>query len=448
MSATTTKRLNELGHLLNGFGDDALGRTTRDLIDAHAPSDADELAGVSPDDLRRMLRDTANMEQRLRTQELLLATTIAKGASSSATSLPNRPGPYAHQQQQASGSAGSFATIASPTSAHSAPGSFNLLASPPRVSSALPTTSSASSAAQLNLAQSPLGLSGNAPLPSAYDTLYQPGPHHHQQAALADFIPPSGQVVDPLSGAGIGDGYLSNDADVERAAGELMRMESKRPPRESRKRPSDAALHPPSGRIKRMKSSPTAEAESSKPTANGKSKKDALNSPSKKKLSKVDDGPGTSSGANSKARPSLLSADQKKANHIQSEQKRRANIRRGYDALCASVPALREETERMGLNASDKDKDKARSEGLVLSKTIEHIHYLLAQQASLTQRLISARSVRPHALPQRHDAPWERRWDGGRGVMVGPNGEILEPDDDGDGDGDAMDEDGDEDDDE
>jgi hypothetical protein len=41
-------------------------------------------------------------------------------------------------------------------------------------------------------------------------------------------------------------------------------------------------------------------------------------------------------------KPTLLSADQKKANHIQSEQKRRANIRRGYEALCDIVPALRE----------------------------------------------------------------------------------------------------------
>lgn len=38
----------------------------------------------------------------------------------------------------------------------------------------------------------------------------------------------------------------------------------------------------------------------------------------------------------------LLSAQQKKANHIQSEQKRRANIRRGYEALCETVPALQE----------------------------------------------------------------------------------------------------------
>ena len=42
------------------------------------------------------------------------------------------------------------------------------------------------------------------------------------------------------------------------------------------------------------------------------------------------------------SKPNLLSVSQKKANHIQSEQKRRANIRKGYAALCETVPALRE----------------------------------------------------------------------------------------------------------
>ena len=41
-------------------------------------------------------------------------------------------------------------------------------------------------------------------------------------------------------------------------------------------------------------------------------------------------------------KPALLSPSQKRANHIQSEQKRRANIRKGYDALCEVVPALRD----------------------------------------------------------------------------------------------------------
>ena len=56
------------------------------------------------------------------------------------------------------------------------------------------------------------------------------------------------------------------------------------------------------------------------------------------------------------SKPNLLSPSQKKANHIQSEQKRRANIRKGYQALCETVPALREaireeeEAERLAAN--------------------------------------------------------------------------------------------------
>ena len=50
----------------------------------------------------------------------------------------------------------------------------------------------------------------------------------------------------------------------------------------------------------------------------------------------------TQESALSSSRSQLLSASQKRANHIQSEQKRRANIRRGYEALCEAVPALKE----------------------------------------------------------------------------------------------------------
>ncbi|TFY73101.1 hypothetical protein EWM64_g10910, partial [Hericium alpestre] len=53
-----------------------------------------------------------------------------------------------------------------------------------------------------------------------------------------------------------------------------------------------------------------------------------------------------SGSASSSTKPTLLTTSQKKANHIQSEQKRRANIRRGYEALCDTVPALREAIAR------------------------------------------------------------------------------------------------------
>lgn len=67
----------------------------------------------------------------------------------------------------------------------------------------------------------------------------------------------------------------------------------------------------------------------------------------------------SSSTTDRPVKPPLLSTSQKKANHIQSEQKRRANIRRGYEALCEIVPALREairaeeEAERLALAELD-----------------------------------------------------------------------------------------------
>ncbi|KAF9223740.1 hypothetical protein BS17DRAFT_733478 [Gyrodon lividus] len=138
----------------------------------------------------------------------------------------------------------------------------------------------------------------------------------------------------------------------------------------------------------------------------------------------------------------LLSPSQKKANHIQSEQKRRANIRRGYDALCETVPALREacqaEDEQNLVNDKRRNRRKGkgkakddddgekidgragpRSENVVLSKTIDYVNELLSEREALMQRLHAARSALPvdHPLlrPQ-PDAPpplWERKWTGG-----------------------------------
>ncbi|KAK4047655.1 hypothetical protein OIV83_005313 [Microbotryomycetes sp. JL201] len=44
-------------------------------------------------------------------------------------------------------------------------------------------------------------------------------------------------------------------------------------------------------------------------------------------------------------KPALLTTEQKKANHIASEQKRRAAIRQGYESLCVVVPPLRAAVE-------------------------------------------------------------------------------------------------------
>ena len=176
-------------------------------------------------------------------------------------------------------------------------------------------------------------------------------------------------------------------------------------------------------------------------------------------------------GASSSSRSQLLSASQKRANHIQSEQKRRANIRRGYEALCDSVPALREairkEEEEAAVtlassgngssrNGARKKKAKnvnddaekidgragPRSENIVLQKSgershitslclaliivllkaIDYIQELNATKEDLLRRLAQVRSALPldHPLltPQGVPDPatgeaiplWEREW--------------------------------------
>ncbi|KZP22799.1 hypothetical protein FIBSPDRAFT_738416 [Athelia psychrophila] len=159
-------------------------------------------------------------------------------------------------------------------------------------------------------------------------------------------------------------------------------------------------------------------------------------------------------------KPALLSSSQKKANHIQSEQKRRANIRRGYEALCEAVPALREAIaledaqgppqaqadERRGGSASAKGKGKGkagddagdkekmdgragpRSENVVLQKTIDHIQDLLQDKSDLLARLHSARAHLPPHQQNQNQSPWgmgagagemplwERAWTGGVGA--------------------------------
>ncbi|KAG6821339.1 hypothetical protein H0H93_000200 [Arthromyces matolae] len=166
-------------------------------------------------------------------------------------------------------------------------------------------------------------------------------------------------------------------------------------------------------------------------------------------------------------KPALLTASQKKANHIQSEQKRRANIRRGYEALCECVPALREaireEEEALTAanvsslsktsNASGKRKAKStikgksgdekldgragpRSENVVLSKTIDYINELLDDRRTLLARLHRARSSLPPGHPaliplkqysaaEEPDADdedyiplWEQEWKGGQGMII------------------------------
>lgn len=92
------------------------------------------------------------------------------------------------------------------------------------------------------------------------------------------------------------------------------------------------------------------------------------------------------------SRQALLSPSQKRANHIQSEQKRRANIRRGYEALCEVVPALREaiRLEEAGL-------------GEYLSSLAQRVPYFAVVRSASVCRCVDtfAQSAFPFVFPSR-----------------------------------------------
>ncbi|KAJ1891667.1 Transcription factor, partial [Coemansia sp. IMI 209127] len=76
-----------------------------------------------------------------------------------------------------------------------------------------------------------------------------------------------------------------------------------------------------------------------------------------------------------KKKGELLTENEKKANHIASEQKRRQNIRVGYDQLIQIVPTLT---------------PSQRSEALILQKTVEYVKYLLMEREILDGQLSDA----------------------------------------------------------
>ncbi|KAJ2723164.1 Transcription factor [Coemansia sp. Benny D115] len=96
-------------------------------------------------------------------------------------------------------------------------------------------------------------------------------------------------------------------------------------------------------------------AESSSGAANGQG--DGAKKPAAPRVTRV-----------TKKKGELLTEDEKKANHIASEQKRRQNIRTGYDQLIQIVPTLT---------------PSQRSEALILQKTVEYIKYLLMEREIL-----------------------------------------------------------------
>ncbi|KAJ5625059.1 hypothetical protein N7510_001368 [Penicillium lagena] len=69
-----------------------------------------------------------------------------------------------------------------------------------------------------------------------------------------------------------------------------------------------------------------------------------------------------------------LTDQEKKSNHIASEQKRRAAIREGFDRLTELVPGL---------------EGQGRSESIVLQKTVEFMHLKLQERRDLIAEIES-----------------------------------------------------------
>ncbi|RYP89789.1 hypothetical protein DL770_004083 [Monosporascus sp. CRB-9-2] len=67
-----------------------------------------------------------------------------------------------------------------------------------------------------------------------------------------------------------------------------------------------------------------------------------------------------------------LTEEEKKQNHIASEQKRREAIRAGFDRLCELVPGL---------------EGQGRSEGLVLKRTVDYMKEQLERRRKLVKDL-------------------------------------------------------------
>ncbi|KAI9318602.1 hypothetical protein BX666DRAFT_1929698 [Dichotomocladium elegans] len=82
--------------------------------------------------------------------------------------------------------------------------------------------------------------------------------------------------------------------------------------------------------------------------------------------------PAVRSGRGRKPPHELLSEAQKKANHIASEQKRRANIRIGFDQLVDIVPTLTH---------------SHRSESVILHKSADYIRQLVNTKNTLRERV-------------------------------------------------------------
>ncbi|CAG8537705.1 3924_t:CDS:2 [Ambispora gerdemannii] len=101
-------------------------------------------------------------------------------------------------------------------------------------------------------------------------------------------------------------------------------------------------------------------------------------------------------GGRGKKGHELLTEAEKKANHIASEQKRRQNIRSGFDQLVDIVPTLSQ---------------CHRSEALILQKSVEYIQQLLIQKSELKERVKSLQATLGDAPEHLEDSSSEGELD-------------------------------------
>ncbi|MCJ1257119.1 hypothetical protein MMC24_004944 [Lignoscripta atroalba] len=80
-----------------------------------------------------------------------------------------------------------------------------------------------------------------------------------------------------------------------------------------------------------------------------------------------------------------LTEQEKKSNHIASEQKRRAAIREGFDRLAELVPGL---------------EGQGRSEGLVLGKCVEYAKEQMEERKTLIKEVEARGGVVDNGLKQ------------------------------------------------
>lgn len=82
-----------------------------------------------------------------------------------------------------------------------------------------------------------------------------------------------------------------------------------------------------------------------------------------------------------------LSAEEKKANHIASEQKRRANIRKGYEQLAGMLPGLEKELSTQAQSDDGADaRTSVPSEISILMEAVKYVQLRLQKHERLRQR--------------------------------------------------------------